>query len=301
MVNWLTDPSASAVDVTRASLFLQVVIGEDRRLESWPVLRTVLVPGSFRSSLVQQMERHADNARVQASALHFLREYVEWKPDVDENFCAAVWTCACTALAHCVQDDAVASVALDLMDSYKISRNSAHAFGLDAVVAAMRAHASAAVQRVAWKIICRIIEDAEIRVRAVEAGLIQASVAALRKKRGEVYACFFLRTITDDYLDNQATAASAGAIEAVLYAIGFSDNKDQLRLEGCLALCNMTTSAENLEIARRAGAIQIIQTVIDRGFRQGIIDFRRWDPQTGQWHDTTLLKNLRTLLDRLKL
>jgi hypothetical protein len=217
-------------------------------------------------------------------ALHFLRKYVELK-DVDENFCAALWTCSCTALAHCVQDHAVASAALDLMNYYKILRNGANAAGLDAVIAAIRAHASAAVQRVAWEIICRMIKDAEIRVRAVEAGLIQASVAALRKEAGGIYACIFLRTITDDNLDHQATAASAGAIEAVLYTMQFG-NEDFFELcrEGCLALCNMTTSAENLEKARRAGAIQIIETVTDGyGFEDELEDI------------------IRTLLDRLKL
>ena len=152
------------------------------------------------------------------------------------------------------------------------SQRAAEAGGLEAVVAAMRAHSQVTeVQEEGATVLCNMCYGRDAAglaraQRAVEAGALEVVVAAmwscLRVPEVAVVCCGLLHNVcygTDAAgLARLQSAADAGALEAVLAAMRAHPEAADVQVEGCTALINVCHHTEAPERAVEAGGFEAV-------------------------------------------
>ena len=158
------------------------------------------------------------------------------------------------------------------------SQRAAEAGGIEAVVAAMRAHALVTeVQEEGATVLCNMCYGRDAAglaraQRAVEAGAVEAGVAAiwafLHEPEVAVVCCGLLHNVcygTDAAgLARLRRAAEAGALEAVLAAMRAHPEVVDVQAEGCTALINVCHHAGAPERAMEAGVLEAVVAMMQR-------------------------------------
>ena len=158
------------------------------------------------------------------------------------------------------------------------SQRAAEAGGIEAVVAAMRAHALVAeVQEEGATVLCNMCYGRDAAglaraQRAVEAGALEAVVAAIwacpHEPEVAVVCCGLLHNVcygTDAAgLARLRRAAEAGALEAVLAAMRAHPEVVDVQAEGCIALINVCHHAGAPERAVEAGVLEAMVAMMQR-------------------------------------
>ena len=167
------------------------------------------------------------------------------------------------------------------------SQRAAEAGGIEAVVAAMRAHALVTeVQEEGATVLCNMCYGRDAAglaraQRAVEAGAVEAVVAAiwafLHTPEVAVVCCGLLHNVcygTDAAgLARLRRAAEAGALEAVLAAMRAHPEVVDVQAEGCTALINVCHHAGAPERAMEAGVLEAVVAMMQR--HQNAADLQR--------------------------
>jgi hypothetical protein len=151
--------------------------------------------------------------------------------------------------------------------------------GVEAVVAAMRAHASDArvQERGCWALESLVYSNAENRTRAGAAGGVEAVVAAMRAHasdaRVQEHGCWALRNLGSNNAENKKRAGAAGGVEAVVAAMRAHASDARVQERGCdffLAfqtpyLCFALALPQEIRTKLRdMGVPELVQEALDR-------------------------------------
>ena len=173
------------------------------------------------------METLASDRRFHAAALHALCMcYAKIHPQPADDPARSLWMRACSALTVFLDDEPVVVTCFrlaSLIGTRIVSSQSATCF--QAVVAAMRAHASSApVQEYGCQALCNMTyNNVDNKIKAGSAGAVECVAAAMRTHAGHAgvqeHGCWALTSMTSVNDDNSVKAGSAGAIECVAAAM----------------------------------------------------------------------------------
>jgi hypothetical protein len=162
-----------------------------------------------------------------------------------------------------------------VVDNVERATRAGNAGAIEAVVAAMRAHAdSARLQVIACMVLCAHVcptcvlgAPCEVNIlRARNAGALEAAVAALRRhtdRKVQISVCSLLQILPYSSEESRTIAASAGAIEAVVEAMRVHPKSGQMQLHAYQALYAITIdNAENISRARNEGAMELVEAAL---------------------------------------